>query len=192
MWPWVVKTAFPHLLSMPDCVDHGKVLRWWERVLVAVYREGCCFSCFQRCHHPWTRKKCTLKSYCQYEPTLYGFHRAKFSFMLMGVFIGLWGWGFQLDRKQITLSGFGEKKQNHSIPVHARWMQEMIEFVVISSEFMQEIMSVCAHVCMSTCPYRKKYTYSVFNMNTGIRLCLFNLNPIFFKVSSYIFTWLPA
>lgn len=29
----------------------------------------------------------------------------------MGVFIGLWGWGFQLDRKQITLSGFGEKTE---------------------------------------------------------------------------------
>lgn len=190
-------------LSCEDCLssspEHAKLRRSCKGsevmrrgVLVAVYREGCCFSCLQWCHHAWMRKKCTLKSFCQYEPTLYGFHWAKFSFNLMGVFIGLRGWGFQLDRKQIMLSGFGDKKQSCSIAMHARWMQEMIEFAVISSEFMQKIVNVCAHVRMSTSTCRKKYTYSLINMNMAIRLCLFNLNPIFFKVSSDIFTWLPA
>ena len=100
--------------------------------------------------------------------------------------------GLSIRQKVNYTLWFGGKKQSRSIPMHARGMQEMIEFVVISSEFMQKIMSVCAHVRMSTCTYRKKSTYSLFNMNMGIRLCLFNLNPIFFKVSSDIFTWLPA
>lgn len=88
-------------LSCEDCLfssEHAKLRRSCEgsevvrkEVLVAVSgEEGCCFSCFQWCYHPWTRKKCILKSFCQYEPTPYGLHRTKFSFMQMGVFIGLW------------------------------------------------------------------------------------------------------